>query len=85
MHELKKGSTLGRKPGGSFFPFLSKYFSEWYVLKMEVGLGHPFFHHIISIERSRSDIITDILVTSGDTISVVETPEEIINMIEAVL
>jgi hypothetical protein len=41
--------------------------------------------HIISIERSRSDIITDILVTSGYTISVTETPEEILSQIEAVL
>jgi uncharacterized protein YlzI (FlbEa/FlbD family) len=50
--------------------------------------GTPVFVspiHIISVERSRNDIITDILVTSGDTISVTETPENIIAMIEEIM
>jgi uncharacterized protein YlzI (FlbEa/FlbD family) len=41
--------------------------------------------HIISIERNRNDIITDILVTSGHTLSVTERPVEILRQIEEVL
>lgn len=50
--------------------------------------GTPFYIspiHIISIERSRNGIITEILVTSGHTMAATETPEEILALIEVVL
>ena len=57
---------MGRKPGGSFFPFLSKYFSEWYVLKMEVGLGHPFFHASESKEKGGRATAIPVLAQGGE-------------------
>jgi uncharacterized protein YlzI (FlbEa/FlbD family) len=58
------------------------------LIKLTREQGTPVFIspiHIISIERNRNDIITEILVTSGHTLSVTESPEAITALIEEVL